>query len=215
MANRVCWHCGVSAHQTPRGDEARRAVDDTWSAVFACDECGQLSIARTAQKFTNSGVGRSILAQMHRGEIPVIWLPRHPIGRDFPDVPDHIASAASEAHADHSIGSFRSAVLLARSVIEATAKDKGITGGNLDSKINELHTRGLIRELVREQAHEVRFLGNDMAHGDFVEPVFEEESAEILELMGEVLEEVYQAPARLEARRQARRERREGAGAAG
>jgi hypothetical protein len=89
-------------------------------------------------------------------------------------------------------------------VIEATAKDKGIIKGTLEAKVDKMHDDGLVRELVKEQAHEVRHLGNDMAHGDFVDPVSEEEADETLQLMSEVLDEVYQAPARLEARRQAR-----------
>ena len=66
----------------------------------------------------------------------------------------------------------------------------------------------LIRPAVRDQAHEIRHLGNDVAHGDLADPVSKEDSAEVLNLMGEVLNEVWQAPARsarLAAAREARR----------
>lgn len=55
--------------------------------------------------------------------------------------------------------------MLARAVIEATAKAKEITTGTLYKKIEKMHEQGLLSELVRDQAHEVRYLGNDMAHG--------------------------------------------------
>jgi hypothetical protein len=136
------------------------------------------------------------------------WLPTTGVGKTFPDVPDHIAGAASEAHECQSIGALRAAVLLARSVIEATAKERGITSGKLAAKIDAMCDRGMIRPHVRDEAHEVRHLGNDMAHGDFVEPVDSDDAEAVLVLMGEVLEEVYQSPAkvaRLHAKRQAKR----------
>ncbi len=86
---------------------------------------------------------------------------------DFTDVPEHIRDAAQEAYRCRSINAHRAAVLLARSVVEATAKDKGIKKGPLDRKIDEMQRLGFIREDVRQGAHEVRYLGNDMAHGDF------------------------------------------------
>jgi len=126
------------------------------------------------------------------------------VGKEFPDVPDRIAEAADEAHRCLSIKAYRAAVLLARSVIEATAKEKGITTGSLLSKIDEMFDRRLIREHVKDGAHEVRHLGNEMAHGDFVEPVREDEAELILVLMGEVLVEVFQSVARVQRARELR-----------
>lgn len=173
-------------------------------ATYRCDECGALSIGLCVPPGNVSKANADVLVYMSQLNVGLEWLPAQAARREFPDVPQHIADAASEAHSCHAIHSYRAAVLMARSVIEATAKDKGITNGVLATKIDELHTSGFIRELVREQAHEVRFLGNEMAHGDFVAPVTDVESAETLELMAEVLAEVYQAPARLAARRRAR-----------
>jgi hypothetical protein len=90
------------------------------------------------------------------------------------------------------------AILMARTVVEATAKNKGITTGTLAAKINAMKDAGLIRPAIAEQAHEVRFAGNDMAHGDIEAPVEETDSEELLALMAEVLSEVFQGPARLE-----------------
>ncbi len=129
-----------------------------------------------------------------------IW-PKTVGGKSFPDVPEHIAEAANEAYRCYSIQAYRAAALLARSVIEATAKEKGVTQGTLMKKIDAMHSQGLIREFVRDGAHEVRYLGNDMAHGDFVAPVAEEEAELALSLMDEVLDEIFQAPARVAAAR--------------
>jgi hypothetical protein len=51
-----------------------------------------------------------------------------------------------------------------------------------------------------------------MAHGDFVTPVAAEESALVIQLMGEVLDEVYEFPARLAQVEQAVSARQQGGG---
>lgn len=138
------------------------------------------------------------------GSSEIGWQPSKVGGKSFPDVPAHISSAADEAHRCHSIGAHRAAILLGRSVVEATAKDKGIVKGTLAAKIDELETAGHVRNLIAETAHEIRYLGNDMAHGDFVEPATADQAEDVLAFMDEVLNEVYQAPARVNARKAAR-----------
>ena len=97
---------------------------------------------------------------------------------------------------------------MGRAVIEATAKDKGIASGKLYVKIEAMAAQGLIRDHIKEAAHVIRDFGNDMAHGDFSEQVDAEDAELILELMGEILSEVYQSPARvarIQAERQAKK----------
>jgi len=86
---------------------------------------------------------------------------------------------------------------MARAVIEATAKEKGITTGQIGSKIAELEKRGFVRPHVREVADEIRHFGNGMAHGDFADATTEDEASQTLVLMGEVLAEVFESPARI------------------
>jgi hypothetical protein len=140
------------------------------------------------------------------------WRPRADDTKGYPHVPNHIAEAATEAFECHSYGHYRAAILLARSVIEATAKQKGITSGNLQSKIREMEGQNLIRPNIEAMAHGIRGYGNEMAHGDFVAPVSAEESALVIQLMGEILDEVYQSPARLAAVQQAFANRQQGGG---
>jgi hypothetical protein len=169
---------------------------------FTCDNCGRMAITfGVAIGDPNSLDG---LARWDWTKEPLGWVPKAGVGREYPDVPEHIAPAASEAHACQSIGAHRAAVMLARAVIEATAKAKQISNGTLYNKIEKMHEHGFLSELVRDQAHEVRHLGNDMAHGDFVEPVSAEEADEILDLMAEVLHTVFEMPAQLLRRKEAR-----------
>lgn len=211
MASRTCWHCGTKAHHTITADPVKSTVFDLrsgaarWMTPFSCDECKVLSIGSLyVMEAGYHIVTNDVRSMVDNPNDEIEWLPAKPLGRRYPDVPAPISDAASEAHACHSIRSYRAAVLMARSVIEATAKDQGIDKGTLREKIDAMRDQDLIRPVISEAAHEIRHLGNDMAHGDFIQPIDEAESAEILELMGVVLTEVYQMPSQLQARKEAR-----------
>jgi hypothetical protein len=126
------------------------------------------------------------------------WEPAFVEGQDFPDVPEHVAKAGSEAHKCLSINADMSAILMARSVIEAVAKDHGIESGTLYKKIDALHGKGLITDFAKETAHTIRTFGNDMAHGDFTVDVDSDDAKGVLTFMDYILREVYQAPAELQ-----------------
>ncbi|GAA4871741.1 DUF4145 domain-containing protein [Saccharopolyspora cebuensis] len=172
---------------------------------YTGDCCGKLSIAWLGARSDSSPSNvYQVAERLHELNGQLSWWPLVGVGKEYEDVPEHIAAAASEAQKCLSIGAYRAAVSLARAVVEATAKAQGIMTGTLEVKINTLHDRGLIRLDIRDAAHEVRHLGNEMAHGDFVSPVDEEEATETLGLMEEVLDEVFQSPARTARRKAAR-----------
>jgi hypothetical protein len=178
-------------------DALVRTINGTaWAiATFLCDNCKMPSVGMTLfqndVRYYGSAAEQLDVAERH------LWLPQKGTGKNYDDVPEHIADAGSEAHSCRDTSALRACVLLARSVIEATAKHKGITKGRLIEKIDAMYEAHLIREHIKDGAHEVRHLGNDMAHGDFVEPVSTEDADLVLTLMDEVLEEVFQSPARV------------------
>ena len=65
----------------------------------------------------------------------------------------------------------RAAVLLARTTIEATARHYGIKTGTLQTKIDALAKRKLVRRSLADAAHHVRLPANDQAHGNLEAPV--------------------------------------------
>ncbi|GAA3330637.1 hypothetical protein GCM10017712_04620 [Curtobacterium citreum] len=169
-----------------------------------CDNCWKLLVGEGAGTDV-TGNGYSSTESLDQVNLAVarygrslIWLPLAAETPEVVDVPQSIGRAAKEAYASAAVGNHMAAILMARTVIEATAKEKGITDGTLAAKINAMRDGQLIRPAIAAQAHEVRFAGNDMAHGDIdvaPEPV---DAEEILALMGSVLTEVFQDPARLE-----------------
>lgn len=206
MAYRTCWSCQVLAHQEP---VAYSGVCTTYhspngemrsllQAAFSCDQCQRYSIAWARP--LEDGYRREsedIIREMH--ELPLTWAPEHAVGQDFPNVPADVAGAADEAHRCFSIAAYRAVGALARAVVEATAKAQGITNGTLMSKIDELDAQLLVTPHVARAAHEVRHLGNEMAHGDFADPLDREDAEAVLGLMDEILDDVFQSPARVDA----------------
>lgn len=207
----VCGFCDRYANMTyVDGRSLSRGFGDDVEVigVYSCDSCLHLSIATVQSERRNLGSSSVESTLEHMDEF-LDWMPRKGVGKTFDDVPQAIGNAASEVHACLSINANRAAIALARAVVEATAKDKGITTGNLQSKIDALATQNLIREHTRLGAHEVRLDGNEVAHGDLTaQPPSAEEAAETVALMDEILQEVYQGPARV-ARVQANRIRRQ------
>ena len=186
------------------------AVFANLMACFRCDECRALNIRTMwTGDLIEPELSPEGIAAILTNDSPVPfanlrWLPADMHGKRYEEVPEEIAAAAAEAHKCMGIDAYRAVTILARAAIEATAKEQGFKSGRLVQKIDAMHEARLIREDVRDGAHEVRYLGNDMAHGDFVGPVSKEDADLVLTLMDEVLEEVYQSPARVRRRRDAR-----------
>ncbi|MFF0720457.1 DUF4145 domain-containing protein [Micromonospora sp. NPDC003816] len=170
--------------------------------AFTCAACRRITLAHLTLRhppyeYEEGLSGREVyeLLGLHNDQLH--WMPAYAAGKRFPDVPETLADTAGEAHRAMQTKCYRAAVLLARSVIEATAKEKQIAAGSLNAKIDAMADSGLIRRHIQEAAHEIRHLGNEMAHGDFTIPVAVEDAELVLTLMDEVLLEVFQSPARV------------------
>jgi hypothetical protein len=210
MTTRVCPHCNINSHFTEIwSDQSKDAPEAaTLRTVYesrfleSCDNCRRPVVG---MYFTQTAIRQLWPTVVHR--------------KIYDDVPEAIAGAASEAHQALGADAPRAAVAMARAVVEATAKEKGITQGRIQSKIDQLAANGHISEPMREAAHEIRLTANEAAHGDLVEePISIEEATEVVELMDAILERVYQEPAkvaRVRASREARRNSQEPAQAAG
>lgn len=176
--------------------------------ALTCDSCTAISIATLPGNAVPTHEGtEDIERRIWTDDKEIAWLPIQVTRKRFEDMPTNISQAASEAYACYSIGSYRAATLLARAVVEATAKDKGHTDGPLVKKIDALEESRAINPTLAQAAHEIRLMGNDAAHGDFLEEITEEDCDDLLDFMASLLEEVYQRPNTL-ARRREQRERR-------
>lgn len=217
MASRTCWYCSNDAHMTRLSDPYRpRTLDNPnqWLVAAKCDACFRPNLADI--EVAPTSIGRSDQYQMpharqifdaldHKDMIRIDWQPKNIVVKAVIDVPEGIGEAAGEAVAALAIGAYKAAVLMCRAVIEATAKDHDVKTGTLAAKITELEAKRVITPSIADAAHEVRHLGNDMAHGDFATTtVSEAEASEVVEITEAILAEVYQRPARIARMKQRR-----------
>lgn len=205
MSSTTCGFCGRYSHMTAHWAQTMTASINVpggggtihgtaIQAVATCDNCGRSSMGMSDSP--GSG-GKTHAENFERSpDSSIEWYPRVGVSPEFPDVPESIAAAAKEAHSASSINCPMAAILMTRTVVEATAKNKDITSGSLFSKIDALETAGFIRPSTKDAAHEIRHLGNDMAHGDIDDRPTAEDAHDVLELMNEVLSEVFQGPAK-------------------
>lgn len=205
MAAWKCGWCGLYGHKEP--------VDNGWQVPFTEKEMMEESLPRGSRIFTtmecNACQGRSVamtftsnmpygagtlsdVKEFWRENDPVQVSPRWIEGKDFAHVPAHIAKAASEAHRCHSIEAYMAAILMARTSIEAAAKDHDILTGNLFQKIDALAEEADLNKKLQRAAHHVRRFGNDMAHGDIKVEVTEEDSLQVLHLLTLILNDLYE-----------------------
>ena len=141
-----------------------------------------------------------------RFDASIQWLPKMALGKRYEDVPEHIASVASEAYSCFSIEMYRAALLMARTALEATAKQCGITEGTLAKKIETMAENNIVPDYLKDEATEIRLSGNDMAHADLDTPVTKDQAKGILGFLDAVLDHVYQQPAKAKRRKEEREE---------
>lgn len=211
MPNRTCPYCSLAAHLTIQWG---RHDFDTGRGQFAatCDQCAGISSAQyhSVASTTRGGYTNDLSTVKSNARDGGIydWQPVRGVSKKIEDVPETVAHAAEEAHANLSVGHVMSAIIMARAVIEACAKNKGIDKGVLASKIQKLEEQGIIRSHITEAATELRHAGNEMAHGDFGDSPSVDDAEDFLRIMDEILNEVFQSPqrtARLRADREARK----------
>jgi len=203
MPELVCPHCHIYAnfrHEWSNDTGTGRFQNAPEFSCCTCDHC-KYPIVAMLKSVPDANFG-------FKTYITTYW-PTATAKTDYPDVPESIAGAANEAHLCLAAGSPHGAVALARAVVESVAKERKITKGNLEKKVDTLHSEGYIGESMKEAAHEIRFAGNEAAHGDLVaEPLTAEDAEKIVHLMDMILGRIYQEPAEVERIRQRRETRK-------
>ena len=118
LANTVCGRCGTYTHMTVLGASIASAQSDTndycIETAFRCDACRRMNIGASDSGIVPAGWGSGAAVAWWDTNSPQGWAPNFVQGQDFPDVPNHISAAASEAHQTFSIEAFQSAVQIGR-----------------------------------------------------------------------------------------------------
>lgn len=204
MSTHTCGYCDAYTNITPIAGTiiAKRptmhATNYQVSIAAYCNNCKKISVANGISaspkvQIRNEGIMKtdSVIIETMRTLQQPQWEPKHLAEVDTRYLPEEIADAYQEAHNALTINAYRSVLILSRAIIEAAAKANNIEGKNLYTLIENLHKDGLIRSSLKEVAHAIRILGNDIAHGDLQAAPTREDAEDTLQLTRWVLDDIY------------------------
>lgn len=212
MASTKCWHCHELAQMVdPIGQPhlasyfpgnghfitfpdtrfMRRDEPDLPGRLYlySCVNCGYPNIAEVEELSKDDWCDRSLEERIVR------WLPIEPLGKDYPNVPDTIASLANEVHKCLEIGANRAAVIMARGALEGivTDQEKAPSKKNLYERIENLRKEGIITSRTADSATAIRLCGNDYVH-NVLEPVDREYTEIVIQILDSMIDDLYSNP---------------------
>ncbi|MEW1979224.1 DUF4145 domain-containing protein [Kocuria palustris] len=120
----------------------------------------------------------------------VEWFPKAPSTNEYVGVPETIATTARESWRCYESDLYRSAVTIARTVIEQAAKSHGYGGGSIKSKIDEMVSDAVLPSRIADAVTALREAGNEMVHGDLDASMSAPEAETWLTVMDQMLEEI-------------------------
>ncbi|HSX28322.1 MAG TPA: DUF4145 domain-containing protein [Candidatus Saccharimonadales bacterium] len=104
-----------------------------------------------------------------------------------------------QAHSNLNNNNYDATALMARSALQAITRDKQATGNNLYEEIESLAASGVLSPTIREWSHEIRLLGNPVAHPHPDDEETRPEDAEdIVKFLDFLLEYLYDLPKQIE-----------------
>lgn len=118
-----------------------------------------------------------------------------------PAIPSDVANDYVEAIKCFDVSACKASVVMCRRALQTSVIGKGASKGHLIDQIDELCTKGIITEDIKNWAHEIRLTGNIGAHPDGLENVTPEDAEDLIKFMEEYLNYVYIMPAKVAAKR--------------
>ena len=187
-----------------------------------CPNCHQKTSLTTRKTHDAPSLGKKIdiaecngcdffvMVTRNRNNNQIITISPNPLPKSVDQrIPEDIADDFREALLCLSVGANRGASVLARRAVQSICKNKGATKRDLKDQVDELFTKNIITEDLKNWAHEVRYVGNDAAHPNDT-AVSKEDAEEILDLLDSLCEVLYIAPAKAANRKAIREARKNG-----
>jgi hypothetical protein len=126
------------------------------------------------------------------------------IGDGSENWPAAVRRMWKQAHNALAGSNYDSAAIMARSALQAVTRHQKAVGANLYQEIEDLASKGVLPPVIKEWSHEVRELGNPVAHpevsddADDDHPTDPKDAADILEFMDYLLKYIYDIPAQVD-----------------
>lgn len=166
-------------------------------AVLECFGCQQCTVV------IQRNVASEGSAPRYEG---IHWWPA-PGATDLdPEVPEPVGSAFAEGMRALSANCPRAAAVMFRGMLATVVQDKGSDAAkkapNLHQQLKAMEQEGTLHPSLVEWATEIRLVGNAGAHFDELAPVDRAEAADLARLCRQLINVVYETPARIRRARQ-------------
>ena len=193
-------HRCVPARWSFASPQARRLGAGHHAECMGCQDSIVVVERRTLQPQAN-GQATAVFEGIH-------WWPLPGSGDLDPDIPPQVSSAYSEGMHALSVKAARAAVVMFRGMLAQVVADKGSATAqakhSLYDKLEQMSQDGSLHPSLVEWAREIRLIGNAAAHPDALDPVSVEEAADLARLCRQLLNVIYEVPARIARNRAAR-----------
>lgn len=197
----VCPHCNTENVQFRSvGEYQHISRRDTYSVLFKCGNC-ERSITATVVRQSGTSPHK-YASNIHDAEsyaiIEIYPKPTEPEAPSY--LPDNIHNFFLQAVNSIRYKNWDASAIMSRKVLEVATKtlDAQISGG-LKKRINELASKSIIPESMKDWAHQIRLEGNIVAHED--KPMESIDAQEILSFTELFLMYTFTLPGMLEERK--------------
>ncbi|MFN0256627.1 DUF4145 domain-containing protein [Pedobacter ureilyticus] len=167
-----CGHCNTNTNHIVVKSEKKGSTPDAnfdWSeeyAIIKCMGCDSLQFRTTYSDETMISWNHEEQEEFYYDIVK--YFPKNIVGykalENSYNIPDKIRVVYNESVEALKNDCYLLCAVGLRAVIEAICIDQGITGRNLEIKINNLVRSKLITEKDSGRLHSIRFLGNDSVH---------------------------------------------------
>lgn len=197
-----CPRCGRIAAFSPVGNQILLKTDGSEQIIgLRCMGCGDaLAVVERLIQPESNGKG-----PVYEG---IHWWPVPGEGDLDPAIPLQVSSAYSEGMRALSVKSARAAVVMFRGMLAQVVVDKGSVAAQakntLYAKLEQMSRDGSLHLSLVDWAREIRIIGNAAAHPDALDPVSDDEAADLARLCRQLLNVLYEVPAAIARNRAAR-----------
>jgi len=179
-----------------------------------CGERGNFSVEHSAQKKKPNGHKALNFETLKCGScasfVQVFWSATHDM-HDFRVQPWPLKISKAPEHWPEGIGRYwlqakrclkdenwDASAVMARSALQLAMREQGASGRTLRDEIDDLAGKGILPNIMKEWAHEVRGLGNDSAHPSVDQAATDPRDArDIIQFLDFFLEYSYSLPKKI------------------
>lgn len=139
-------------------------LSDVWETEWGLEFDMQLAVAGFGIRRCPRRECHTVIFVVHSAGEVVASFPPEVLHIETSNLPEEVAESLTEAVRNHGVGSYRSAAIMLRRVLELVCHDHNVSGKNLKERLEALGDKVVLPNGFATGLDALRFLGNDGAH---------------------------------------------------